>query len=193
MWFSVISLSVSAEIYWGSFMCPNIFLCLSLCLFSSLCVFLYLTRSGILLYLYIVLFIYIHSVQLLSCVWLFGTPWTAARQASLSVTNSPTLPKLMSIELVMPPSHLILCRPLLRLPSIFPTIRCFSNESCQLFSSGGQSIRVSAWALVLPMNTQDWSPLGWTGWISLQSKGFSRVFSNTTVQKHQFSCAQRSL
>ena len=136
MWFSVISLSVSAEIYWGSFMCPNIFLCLSLCLFSSLCVFLSLTRSGILLYLYIVLFIYIHSVQLLSCVWLFGTPWTAARQASLSVTNSPTLPKLMSIELVMPSRHLILCRPLLLLPSIFPASGSF--QMSQLFASGGQ-------------------------------------------------------
>ena len=60
----------------------------------------------------------------------------------------------------------------------------------QLSTSGGQSIGVSAWASVLPMNTQDWSPLGWTGWISSQSKGLSRVFSNTTVQKHQFFCAQ---
>ena len=63
----------------------------------------------------------------------------------------------------------------------------------QLFAQGGQSIGVSASTSVPPMNTQDWSPLGWTGWISLQSKGFSRVFSNTTVQKHQFFCAQLSL
>ena len=66
------------------------------------------------------------------------------------------------------------------LPSIFPSIRVFSNES------GGQSIGISALTSVLPMDTQDWSPLGWTGWISLQSKGLSRGFSNTTVQKHQF-------
>ena len=72
--------------------------------------------------------------------------------------------------------NLILCRPLLLLPSIFPSIRVFSMS--QFFSSGGQSIGVSASASVLPINTQDWSPLGWTGWLSLQSKGLSRVFSN---------------
>ena len=66
-------------------------------------------------------------------------------------------------------------------------------EVIQLFASGGQSIGASASALVLPVNTQDWSPLGWTGWISLQSKGLSRVFSNTTVKRHQFFCAQLSL
>ena len=71
----------------------------------------------------------IYSVQLLSCFWLFATPWTAARQASLSITNSQSLLKLMSIELVMPSKHLILCRPLLLLPSIFPSIRVFSNKS----------------------------------------------------------------
>ena len=69
------------------------------------------------------------SVQSLSCVWLFATPWTAARQVSLSITNCQSLPKLMSIESVMPSNHLILCRPLLLLPSIFPSIRVFSNES----------------------------------------------------------------
>ena len=69
------------------------------------------------------------SVQSLSCVRLFVTPWTAAHQASLSITNSRSLPKLMPIELVMPSNHLILCRPLLFLPSIFPSIRVFSNES----------------------------------------------------------------
>ena len=73
----------------------------------------------------------------------------------------------------------------------FPASGCF--QMSQLFTSGGQSIRVSASTSVLPMNTQDWFPLGWTGWISLQSKGLSRVFSNTTVQKHQFFSAQPSL
>ena len=80
----------------------------------------------------------ISSVQLLSNVQLTVTPWTAARQASLSITNSQILLKLMSLELVMPPNHLILCHPLLLLPSIFSSIRIFSNESV-LFASGGQS------------------------------------------------------
>ena len=75
-------------------------------------------------------------------------------------------------------------------PQSFPTSGSF--QMSLLFASGGQSIGVSALASVLPMNTQDWSPLGWTGWISLQSKGLSRVFSNTTVQKHQFFGAQLS-
>ena len=90
-----------------------------------------------------------------------ATPWTTARQASLSITNSRSLPKLMSIESVMPSNDLILCCPLLLLPSVFLSIRVFSNESFQLFASGGQSIGVSASTSVLPMNTQDWSPLGW--------------------------------
>ena len=105
-------------------------------------------------------------------------------------TNSQSPPKPMSIESVMPSNHLIFCRPLLLLPSIFPSIRVFSMS--QLFASDGQSMGVSASTTVLPMNTQDSSPLGWTGWISLQSKGLSRVFSNTTVQKHQFFVAQLS-
>ena len=119
------------------------------------------------------------SVESLSYVRLFATPWTAAPQASLSITNSRSLPKLMSIELVMPSSHLILCRPFLLSSSIFPSSGSF--QMSQLFASGGQSIGVSASTSVLPMNTQDWSPLGWTGWISLQSKELPRVFSNTTV------------
>ena len=90
---------------------------------------------------------------------------------------------------VMPSSHLILCRPLLLLPPIPPSIRVFSNEST--LRIGGQSIGVSASTSVLPMNTQDWSLLGWTDWVSLQSKGLSRVFSNTTVQKHQWHCYTR--
>ena len=117
------------------------------------------------------------SVQSLSSVWLFATPWITARQASLSITNSQSLLKLMLIELVMPSSHLILCCPLLLLPPIPPSIRVFSNESTL-------HMRWHEVASVLPMNTQDWSPLVWTAWISLQSKGLSRVFSNTTVQKH---------
>ena len=124
------------------------------------------------------------SVQSLSHVRHFATPWTAAHQASLSTTNSQSLLKPMSIESVMPSNHLILCRSLLLLPPIPPSIRVFSNESTLPW--GGQSIGVSASKSLLPMNTQDWSPLGWTGWISLQSRGLSRVFSNTTDQKHQF-------
>ena len=116
------------------------------------------------------------SLQLLSHVRLFATPWIAARQASLSITNSWTLLKLMSIELVMPSNHLILCRPLLHPVPIFPSIRSFLMS--QFFTSGGQSTGASASASVLPMNIQDWFPLGWAGWISLQSKGLSRVFCN---------------
>ena len=130
------------------------------------------------------------SVQSLSRVRLFATPWIAARQASLSITITRSSLRLTSIESVMPSSHLILGRPLLLLPPVPPSISVFSNEST--LSWGGQSIGVSALASVLPMNTQDWSPLEWTGWISLKSKGLSRVFSNTTVQKHQFIGAQLS-
>ena len=123
------------------------------------------------------------SVQSLSRVELFVTPWTTAFQASLSITDSQSPPKPMCIESVMPSNHLIIYRPLLLRPSIFPSIRAFSMS--QLFTSGGQRIGVSASKSVLPVNTQDWSPLGWTSWISLQSKGLSKVFTSTTVQKHQ--------
>ena len=131
------------------------------------------------------------SVQSLSHIWLFVTPWTAARQASLSITNSKSLLKLMSIELIMPSNHLILCRSLLLPPSSFPASGSFQMSQC--FTSGGQNIGVSALASILPMNIQDWFPLGWTGWIYLQTKGLSRIFSNTTVQKHQFFGTQLSL
>ena len=127
----------------------------------------------------------------LSHVRLLATPWITTRQASLSLSNSWSLPKPMSIELVMPSNHLILCCPLLLLPSIFPSIRVFSNESA--LHIRWPNIGVSASTSVLPMNTQDWFPLGWIGWISLQSKGLSRIFSNTTVQKHQFFGTQLSL
>ena len=130
------------------------------------------------------------SDQLLSHVRLFATSLTAALQASLSISNSRSLSKLMSIESMMPSNHLILCRPHLLPPSIFPSIRVFSNE---FFTSGGQHIGVSASASVLSMNIQDWFSLGLTGLISLQSKGLSRVFSNTTVQKHHFFSTQPSL
>ena len=108
------------------------------------------------------------SVQLLSHVWLFVTPWTAACQASLSITNSWSLLKFMSIESVTPSNHFILCCPLLLPPSIFPSIRVFSNESALRIRC--QSIGVSASASILPMNIQDWFPLGWTGWISLSPR-----------------------
>ena len=146
------------------------------------------------MYMYIYVYVHIHMyiVQFSSVAQscLFTTPWIAARQASLSITNSRSLLKLTSIESVMPSSHLKLCHPLLLLPPIPPSIRSFPMS--QLFTWDGQSIGVSALASVLPMNTQDWSPLEWTGWISLQSKALSRVFSNTTVQKHQFFKAQPS-
>ena len=135
--------------------------------------------------------IFISSVQSLSHFQLFGTPWTAAHQASLSITNSQSLPKLMSIESVMPSNHLILCLFPFSCPISVPASGSF--QMSQLVTWGGQSIGVSASTSVLPMNTQDWSPLGWTGWISLQSKGLSRVFSNITVQKHQFFSTQLSL
>ena len=130
-------------------------------------------------------------VQSLSRVQLFETCWTAARQTSLSFTISRSLLKFMSTESVMPSNHLILCHPLLLLPSIFPNIRVILMS--QLFASSGQSIGASASASVLLMNIQDWFPLGLTRLISLQAKGPSRVFSNTTVQKHQFFGAQPSL
>ena len=200
---------------------------------------------------------------------LFVIAWTAACQASLSITNSRSLHKFMCIQSVIPSNQLILCHPLILLvlagqsqtfnsliemdlhlsasfqfgcsvvsnslqlhglqrarplcPSPIPRAYSNSGPSCQwghptssssvihfpshlqsfpesgsfpigqFFTSGSQSIGVSASASVLPMNTQDWSPLGLTGWISLKSKGLSRVFSNTTVQKHQFFGAQFSL
>ena len=133
----------------------------------------------------------VSSVQSLSHIWLFLTPWTAACQASLSITNSQSVLKLMSIKSGLPSNHLILCRPLLLLPSISPSIRVFSNESVFLHQV----------AKVLELQLQhqffhEYSgliSLGWIGWISLQSKGLRRVFSNTTVQSHQFFGTQLSL
>ena len=132
------------------------------------------------------------SVQVLSHVRLFANPWTAAHLASLSITASQSLPKLISIELVMPTHPTISCCVIpfsSRLQS-FPASGSF--QMSQFFASGGQSIGVSASASVLPVNIQDWFSLGETGWISLESKGFLRVLSNITVQKHQFFSAQLS-
>ena len=128
------------------------------------------------------------SVQSLSHARLIVTPWITAHQASLSITNAQSLLKLMPIESVMPSNHLTHCHPLSCLQS-FQASRPFLT---QFFTSDGQSIGVSTSAPVLPMNIQDWFPIGWTGWISLQSKGLSRVFSNTTVQAHHFFGAQLS-
>ena len=107
------------------------------------------------------------------------------------IANSQSLFKLMSIELVMPSSHCILCRPLLSCLQSFPPSGSFPMS--QFYASGGQSIGVSASASVFPMNIQGQFPLGWTGWISVLCKGLLRVFSSTTVQKHQFFGAQLSL
>ena len=126
------------------------------------------------------------SVQSLSRVQLFANPWTAARQASLSITNSWSLPKPMSIESEMPSNHLILCRPLLLLPSSFPASGSFPMS--RLFASGGQSI--GALELAFPMNIQGWFVLGLTGLTSLLSKKLSGVFSSTTVRRQQFFGAQ---
>ena len=112
--------------------------------------------------------------------------WIAAHQASLSITDSRSVLKLMSIESVMPTSHLIICHPLL----LLLLLASVSFPMSQLYALAGQSIWVSASASVLPMNTQDWSPLGWTGWIPLQSKGLSRVFYKTAVEKHLFFSTQ---
>ena len=129
------------------------------------------------------------SVQSLSRVQLFATPWIIACQASLFITISRSSLRLTSIELVMPSSHLILGRPFSSCPQSLPASESFPMS--QLFTWGGQSTGVSALASFPPKKSQGWSS-EWTGWISLQSKGLSRVFSNTTVQMHQFFGAQTS-
>ena len=140
---------------------------------------------------------FISSVQSFSHVQLFATALTAAGQASLSITSSWSLQKLMSIESVMQYNHVIQCCPLLLMPSIFPSIRVFSNESvlCTRWAkywSFNFSISPSNEYSGLISFRMDWFPLGWTGLILL-SKGLSKVISNTTVQKHQFFSAQLSL
>ena len=129
------------------------------------------------------------SVQSLSRVWLFETPWIAAHPASLSITNSRLYSNSCPASRWCHPTISSSVVPFSSYPQSSPASESFPMS--QLFAWGGQSIGVSASASILPKNIQDWSPLGLTGWISLQSKGLSRVF-NTTVQKHQFFCAQLS-
>ena len=131
------------------------------------------------------------SVQLLSCVRLFTTPWITACQASLSITNSQSYSNPCPLSRWCHPTMSSSVVPFSSCPQSVPAEGSFPVS--QLFTWGSQSTGVSASASVLPMNTQDWSPSGWTGWISSQSKGLSRVFSNTAVQKHQFFGAQLSL
>ena len=140
------------------------------------CVF-YIGRQ--ILYHWVISLVQFNSVtQLCLTLW---DPWIAAHQASLSITNSWSLPKLMSIELVMPSRYLILCPSLLLLPPIPPSIRVFLNESTLCMR---QRIGVSALSSVLPMNTQDWSPLGWTlGWID-DSLALSFLYSPTCTSIH---------
>ena len=128
-------------------------------------------------------------VRSLTLVSFFATIWTIVHQAPLPFTISQSLLKLMSIESMTPSKHLILCCPFSSCPQSFPASG--SSPMSQLFASGGQNIGVSA--SVLPIKSQGWFPFGLTGLISLQSRGFSRVFSSTTIQKHQFLGAQPSL
>ena len=150
-----------------------------------------------------------------------GAGWIPGRGARIPHASQPKYQNIIQFSSVTqscPPNELQHTRPPCPSPTPgVPPNPCLSSRWChptisssavpfsscpqsfqsftvsQFFTLGGPSIGVSASTSVLPMNTQDWSPLGWNGWISLQSKGLSRVFSNTTVQKHQFSCAQLSL
>ena len=131
------------------------------------------------------------SAQSLSRVWHFATPRIAAPQASLSITPSPThgvYPNSCPSSRWCHPAISSSVVPFSSCPQSLPVWGSFPMS--QLFALGGQRFGVSASASVLPMNTQNWPPLGWTGWISLQPKGLSRIFSNTTVKKHQFFGAQ---
>ena len=131
------------------------------------------------------------SVQSLSRVRLFATPWTTARQACLCITAPGTYSNSCPLSWWCHPTILPSVIPFSSRHQSFPASGSFPMN--QFFESGDQSIGASALASVLPMNIQDWFPWGWTSWISLQSKGLSRVFSNTTVQMHQFFSAQFSL
>ena len=139
-----------------------------------------------------VLFFYygFSSVQSLSCVRCFATPWIAACQASLSITNSRSSPKFTPSSRWCHPAISSSVIPFSSCPQFLPASESFPMS--QLFAWGGRSIGVSASASFIPKKSQGWSPSEWTGWISLQSKGLSRVFSNTTVQKHQFFSGQPS-
>ena len=124
------------------------------------------------------------SVQSLSCVWLFATPWIAARQASLSITNSWSSLKLTFIESVMISSHLISVIPFLSCPQSLSASEFFPMS--QLLAWGGQSTGVSALASFLPKKSQGWSPLKWTGWISLQSKGTLKGPPMPQLERHVY-------
>ena len=172
--FSFISMHILISFLISSVIC---------CLFRSVLFSLHM-------FVFLIVFFLFSSVQSLSRVQLFATPGTVARHTSLSITNSQSSLKLISIESVMPSSHLILCRPLLLLPPIPPSIRVFSDESAlhmrwPKYWSFSFSIIPSKVIPGLISFIMDW-------WISLQSKGLSRIFSNTTVQKHQFFGAQAS-
>ena len=130
------------------------------------------------------------SVQSLSRVWLFATPWITARQASMSITNSGVHSDSSSPSQWCYPALSSSIVPFSSCPQPLPASESFPMS--QLFARGGQGTGVSALASFLPKNTQGWSLWACTGWISLQSKGLSRVFSNTTIQKHQFFSAQLS-
>ena len=145
----------------------------------------YFNRMFLFILLFALISVQFSSVQSLSCVQLFVTPWTAACQASLFITNSQSFLKLMFIESVMPSNHLILCRPLLLLPSIFPSIGVFSNESAlRIRCSGYRSFGFN----ISPSNEYSGLISFKTDWLHLLA-----VFSNTTVQKHQFFGTQLSL
>ena len=131
------------------------------------------------------------SVLSLSHVQLFATPWTAECQASLSITNSRSLLKLMSTESVMPFSYLILCRPFSCHLQSFPASRFFSSESPLLIR--WPKYWSFSFSISLANEYSGLISFRLTGWISLKSKELSRVFSNTTVEKHQFFSAQPSL
>ena len=137
------------------------------------------------------MFIQFSSVQSLSSVQLFATPWIPARQASLSITNSQSSLRLMSIEsrwTIQPPHPLSSSFPPAPNPSQHQSLFQWVNSSHEV----AKVLKFQLLASFLPKKSQGWSPLEWTGWISLQSKGFSRVFSNTTLQKPQFFGAQLS-
>ena len=144
------------------------------------------------LFIFIDFILYSSSVQSLSHIWLFVTPWIAACKAFLSITNSRSPSKPMSIESLMPFSHPILCCPLLLLPSVFPSIRVFSSES---------ALRVrwpKYWSFSFNISSSSEHPglisfrMDWLDLLAVQGT-LKRVFSNTTVQKHQFFCVQLSL
>ena len=133
----------------------------------------------------------VQFVQSLSHFWLFVTPWTAAIRPPCPSPTPRVHPNSCPLSRWYHPNVSSSVVPFSFYPQSFPASGSF--QMSQLFESGGETFGVSASASVLPMNVHDWSPLGWTDWVALQSKGRSRVFSNTTVQKNQFFSAQLSI